>query len=288
MIIFKTITGLQKLLKDFLLQSKKIGFVPTMGALHEGHLSLLEISQKENDVTVCSIFINPSQFNNKKDFIKYPVTTENDIFLLEQKHTDIVFMPAQLEMNSINFHENKNFKLDGLDLVLEGLHRPGHFQGVCEVVEKLCKIVQPTFLYLGEKDFQQCMVLKKLINQLKLDIKIRTCPISRADSGLALSSRNMRLSDEGKIKAASIYKTLSYIKTHLNKYNWPSLKETSIKTLLSNGFERVDYFEMCSIHSLQILNEAPENKEVVILVAAFIEGVRLIDNLKVTANILTN
>ncbi len=288
MIIFKRITELQKLLKNYSSQGKKIGFVPTMGALHEGHLSLLEICQKENDVTVCSIFINPSQFNNKKDFIKYPVTTENDIFLLEKKHTDILFMPTQTEMNTINFHQKIAFNLDGIDSVLEGLYRPGHFQGVCEVVEKLCKIVQPTSLYLGEKDFQQCMVLKKLIKILQLDIDVRICPISRAESGLALSSRNMRLSEDGKSKAATIYKTLIYIKTHLTKKNWPELKDLSIKALLNNGFEKIDYLEMCDIDSLQILNEAPENKEVVILVAAFIEGVRLIDNIKTTANILTN
>lgn len=288
MIIFKRITELQKLLKNYSSQGKKIGFVPTMGALHEGHLSLLEICQKENDVTVCSIFINPSQFNNKKDFIKYPVTTENDIFLLEKKHTDILFMPTQTEMNTIHFHQKIAFNLDGIDSVLEGLYRPGHFQGVCEVVEKLCKIVQPTSLYLGEKDFQQCMVLKKLIKILQLDIDVRICPISRAESGLALSSRNMRLSEDGKSKAATIYKTLIYIKTHLTKKNWPELKDLSIKALLNNGFEKIDYLEMCDIDSLQILNEAPENKEVVILVAAFIEGVRLIDNIKTTANILTN
>lgn len=288
MIIFKRITELQKLLKNYSSQGKKIGFVPTMGALHEGHLSLLEICQKENDVTVCSIFINPSQFNNKKDFIKYPVTTENDIFLLEKKHTDILFMPTQTEMNTINFHQKIAFNLDGIDSVLEGLYRPGHFQGVCEVVEKLCKIVQPTSLYLGEKDFQQCMVLKKLIKILQLDIDVRICPISRDESGLALSSRNMRLSEDGKSKAATIYKTLIYIKTHLTKNNWPELKNLSIKTLLNNGFEKIDYLEMCDIDSLQILNEAPENKEVVILVAAFIEGVRLIDNIKTTDNILTN
>lgn len=288
MIIFKTITGLQKLLDNFSSQGKKIGFVPTMGALHEGHLSLLEICQKENDVTVCSIFINPSQFNNKKDFIKYPVTTENDIFLLEKKHTDILFMPTQTEMNTINLRNEITFNLDGIDMVLEGLYRPGHFQGVCEVVEKLCKIVQPTSLYLGEKDFQQCMVLKKLIKILQLDIDVKICPISRAESGLALSSRNMRLTEDGKSKAATIYKTLSYIKTHLTKNNWPELKDLTIKTLLNNGFEKIDYLEMCDTDSLQILNEAPENKEVVILVAAFIEGVRLIDNIKTTANILTN
>lgn len=288
MIIFKTIKGIQQLLNNLLLQGKKIGFVPTMGALHQGHLSLLETSREENDISVCSVFINPSQFNNQNDFNKYPVRTENDILLLEKNKADIVFMPTQAEMNALNFHEKVAFNLDGLDLVLEGLHRPGHFQGVCEVVEKLVKIVQPTSLYLGEKDYQQCMVLKKLINQLQLDIQIRTCPISRAESGLALSSRNMRLSSEGKIRAATIYQMLCFIKRNITKNSWPSLKESSVKMLLNNGFETVDYLEMCTIDSLQILHEAPENKEVIILVAAFIEGVRLIDNIKTTANILTN
>lgn len=288
MIIFKTIKGIQQLLNNFSLEGKKIGFVPTMGALHAGHLSLLETSRKENDISVCSIFINPSQFNNQNDFIKYPVRTENDILLLEKNQADIVFMPSQEEMNSLNFHEKVAFNLDGLDLVLEGSHRPGHFQGVCEVVEKLVKIVQPATLYLGEKDYQQCMVLKKLIRLLQLDIQIRTCPITRAESGLALSSRNMRLSAEGKIRAATIYKMLSFIKRNLTTNNWPALKESSMEMLLKNGFETVDYLEMCTIDSLQILDQARENQEVIILVAAFIEGVRLIDNIKTTAKILTN
>jgi len=288
MIIFKTIKGIQQLLNNFSLEGKKIGFVPTMGALHAGHLSLLETSRKENDISVCSIFINPSQFNNQNDFIKYPVRTENDILLLEKNQADIVFMPSQEEMNSLNFHEKVAFNLDGLDLVLEGSHRPGHFQGVCEVVEKLVKIVKPATLYLGEKDYQQCMVLKKLIRLLQLDIQIRTCPITRAESGLALSSRNMRLSAEGKIRAATIYKMLSFIKRNLTTNNWPALKESSMEMLLKNGFETVDYLEMCTIDSLQILDLARENQEVIILVAAFIEGVRLIDNIKTTAKILTN
>ncbi len=288
MIIFKTIAGLQNFLHDLRKHDQKIGFVPTMGALHEGHLSLLEISKKENDVSVCSIFINPSQFNNQNDFIKYPVRTENDILLLEKKYTDVLFMPAQAEMKTLNFQEGIAYNLQGLDTVLEGLHRPSHFQGVCEVVEKLLKIVAPTTLYLGEKDFQQCMVLKKLIDLIHIDIKIKICPISRAESGLALSSRNMRLSEDGKIKAATIYKTLSYIQTHLTKNNWPELKDLTIKTLLNSGFEKIDYLELCDIDSLQILIEVPENKEVVILIAAFIESVRLIDNIKTTDNILTN
>ena len=288
MIIFKTIKGIQQLLNNFSLEGKKIGFVPTMGALHAGHLSLLETSRKENDISVCSIFINPSQFNNQNDFIKYPVRTENDILLLEKNQADIVFMPSQEEMNSLNFHEKVAFNLDGLDLVLEGSHRPGHFQGVCEVVEKLVKIVKPATLYLGEKDYQQCMVLKKLIRLLQLDIQISTCPITRAESGLALSSRNMRLSAEGKIRAATIYKMLSFIKRNLTTNNWPALKESSMERLLKNGFETVDYLEMCTIDSLQILDQARENQEVIILVAAFIEGVRLIDNIKTTAKILTN
>ena len=288
MIIFKTISSLQNHLKLLSGQHAKIGFVPTMGALHEGHLSLLEFSKKENDVSVCSIFINPSQFNNQSDLIKYPVTTEQDIFLLEKNSTDIVFMPSLEEMNTLKFHSKGDFNLDGMDNILEGLHRPGHFKGVCEVVEKLLKIVQPTTLYLGEKDFQQCMVLKKLVRLLQLNVCVKTCPISRAASGLALSSRNLRLSEKGKVQAATIHKILSNIKAHLTINNWLQLKESSITELLNNGFEHVDYLEMCDMESLEILNNAPENNEVIILIAAFIENIRLIDNIKTSANILTN
>ncbi|MBS1731199.1 MAG: pantoate--beta-alanine ligase [Bacteroidetes bacterium] len=286
MIIYKTIEGLKNSLYKAKTQGKKIGFVPTMGALHTGHLSLLEISKKENDLTLCSIFINPSQFNNQDDFIKYPITTENDILLLEKISTDILFLPSLEEMNTLKSHAS--FNLDGMDQILEGLHRPGHFQGVCEIVEKLLRIIHPDFLYLGEKDFQQCLVLKKLITILQLDTKIKICPILRSPSGLALSSRNQRLSETGLLHAANIFKVLSNIKTQLTTGNWQTLKETSIKNLLNNGFEKVDYLEMCDTDSLQILDEAPEKREVVILIAAFIEGVRLIDNIKTTANILTN
>lgn len=288
MILFQTISPLKEKLLSLRFAGKKIGFVPTMGALHEGHLSLIEASKKENDYTVCSIFINRAQFNNVEDFLKYPVTKEQDIRMLANVKTDFVFMPAQDEMNHFTAYGTLAYDLNGIDSKLEGQYRPGHFQGVCQVVEKLLHIVKPDTLYLGQKDFQQCLILTLLIEQMNMPVKIRTCPIARTHAGLAMSSRNRRLSETGLKNAAILYKTLLDISNHLTENNWPEIQQKAIQKILANGFEKVDYLEICDTENLEILHNAPPDKEIVILLAAFIENVRLIDNLKTTANILTN
>lgn len=288
MIVFQTISLLKEKLLALRFAGKKIGFVPTMGALHEGHLSLIAASKKQNDFTVCSIFINKAQFNNEEDFIKYPVTKEQDILQLAMAGTEIIFMPSPEEMQRYTSYEPLQYDLQNIENVLEGKYRPGHFQGVCQVVEKLLHIIMPDTLYLGQKDFQQCLVLDMLVRQMNIPVQIQVCPIARTPDGLAMSSRNMRLSEDGRKKATTIFKVLTEIKTNLTDTNWAACQQKARQQLLDNGFEKVDYIEMCDPHTLEILTYAPAGKEVVLLVAAFIENIRLIDNMKTSASILTN
>ena len=175
-----------------------------MGALHNGHVSLISQSKKKTDITVCSIFVNHAQFNNPDDFEKYPSTIENDILLLEESGCDILFIPSEDEIYPDAASKNKHFELGYLEKVLEGEFRPGHFQGVCLVVERLLNIVEPDFLFLGQKDYQQCLVIKKLISLMQKNIKVIICPILREKNGLAMSSRNLRLNEEEKEFSISI------------------------------------------------------------------------------------
>jgi pantoate--beta-alanine ligase len=215
MILFKTIADLTVYLDNKRNTPCSIGFVPTMGALHAGHLSLVEHSKKNTNVTVCSIFINPTQFNDPNDFAKYPVTLEQDLLLLEKAGCDIVFLPAVTEMYPAGTTATRHFELGHLETILEGKYRPGHFQGVCQVVHRLLEIVQPTALFLGRKDYQQCMVIKKLIGLAEWNISLDIIPTLREASGLALSSRNLRLPEDNRRSASVIYRSRLYIKKTL-------------------------------------------------------------------------
>src|SRR6476660_2225904 len=223
MIIFKKGLPLQNRLKQLKNINKKIGFVPTMGALHNGHLALIEQSKSPDTTTVCSIFVNPTQFNDKKDFEKYPVTIENDIYLLEKASTDILFIPAVDEIYPDGLATNFSYDLGYLETMLEGFYRPGHFQGVCRVMHKLLNIVQPDDLFMGQKDYQQCMVIKKLIESYNLKAYLNVVPTQRENSGLAMSSRNLLLSDAAKQKATTIYNALNFIKDNLSNIPLPRL-----------------------------------------------------------------
>jgi len=278
MIIFKKGLPLQNRLKQLKNINKKIGFVPTMGALHNGHLALIEQSKSPDTTTVCSIFVNPTQFNDKKDFEKYPVTIENDIYLLEKANTDILFIPAVDEIYPDGLATNFSYDLGYLETMLEGFYRPGHFQGVCRVMHKLLNIVQPDDLFMGQKDYQQCMVIKRLIELYKIPTQLHLVPTRREDSGLAMSSRNVRLSDEAKQKASAIFKALSFIKNNISSLSIDQLKEKATAIILDAGFEKIDYIEICDADSLMPLNKFQQTK-MVALAAAFIEGVRLIDNM---------
>ncbi len=294
MILFKKAVDLCKWLD---IQQKKenfVGFTPTMGALHRGHISLVEMSKKENQVTVCSIFVNPSQFNDPKDFEKYPVTLENDISLLEAAGCDVLFLPSVKEMYPEARMDNmsvrdvkpgKHYDIGYLEKVLEGKFRPGHFQGVCIVMHRFLEIIHPDNLYLGQKDYQQCMVIRKLIELINPEykIKVNIRPTLRETDGLAMSSRNMRLNEDERKTATAIYSCLEMIKDNLEKESLSALKKKATTLLKAAGF-RIDYIEIVDANTLSIINDPVttrwfRKKKIVALVAAFLNEVRLIDNI---------
>jgi pantoate--beta-alanine ligase len=277
MIIFKNSDRLSQYLIAQKNDGKSVGFVPTMGALHPGHLALVKTAQKENDLVACSIFINPTQFNNPDDFTHYPVTVEKDLELLIEAGADVVFMPSVEEIYPPGYVK-KQYDLGDIETVLEGHYRPGHFQGVCQVVDRLLALLQPNQLYLGQKDFQQCMVIKRLVQLTGLEekINIRIIPTFREPDGLAMSSRNLRLNPEQRQKAPSLYRELNDIKEHLHTASFGRLKSTAKEHLEKNGF-LVDYIE---IANQQDLSPATTNSTpLVALVAASLGNIRLIDNL---------
>jgi len=277
MVIFKNAGQVVDFLSGLKKKDKGLGFVPTMGALHNGHISLIQTSKEQNDVTVCSIFINPAQFNNPEDFKRYPVTLEKDIELLIQSGCDLLFLPSAEQIYPPGY-QKKIYPLGNIETILEGLYRPGHFQGVCEVMDRLLEIIQPHRLYLGQKDYQQCMVVRRLIelsgkqNQIELVVE----PTIREEDGLAMSSRNLRLSEEERAKAPVINKTLSYIKDNLGQLPLKTLRNSAKTRLESEGFI-VDYVEIADAYTLETFRG--QSKKLVALVAASINNVRLIDNM---------
>jgi pantoate--beta-alanine ligase len=280
MVLFKKAADLCKWLDD---QGKKpihIGFVPTMGALHAGHISLIELSKKKSHTTVCSIFVNPTQFNDGKDFVKYPVTLEKDISQLESAGCDVLFLPSVKEIYPNGLKQSRYYDLGFLETVLEGKFRPGHFQGVCDVVHRLLDIVDPDILYLGQKDYQQCMVITRLIEIIKKDkkIKIFVCPTLRESDGLAMSSRNMRLNEQERKKAAKIFLCLQLVKRKIVPGNLSALKAEGQSLLVEAGF-KVDYFEIADAKDLSIVTTWDRKQKLVVIVAAFLNEVRLIDNM---------
>ena len=277
MVIFKNAGQVVDFLSGLKKKDKGLGFVPTMGALHNGHISLIQTSKEQNDVTVCSIFINPAQFNNPEDFKRYPVTLEKDIELLIQSGCDLLFLPSAEQIYPPGY-QKKIYPLGNIETILEGLYRPGHFQGVCEVMDRLLEIIQPHRLYLGQKDYQQCMVVRRLIelsgkqNQIELVVE----PTIREEDGLAMSSRNLRLSKEDRAKAPVINKILNYIKDNLGQLPLKTLRNSARTRLECEGFI-VDYVEIADAHTLETFRG--QSKKLVALVAASINNVRLIDNM---------
>jgi pantoate--beta-alanine ligase len=248
-----------------------------MGALHAGHISLIEECKRENAVTVCSIFVNPTQFNNPADFEKYPITIESDIDKLEAAGCDILFLPSVTEIYPPGMSKS-HYDLGYLETVLEGHYRPGHFQGVCMVVDRLLSIVQPTMLYLGQKDYQQCMVISKLVALKNFDTTIRISATIRETDGLAMSSRNVRLNEQERKQALNIYAAMNMIKNEMVPGKLQALKEKATRFLTEHGF-KVDYVDIANAKNLALLEEWDGRQKVVVLVAAYLQEVRLIDNL---------
>lgn len=276
--IFRTKQDLQHELAGIRQQNQVITLVPTMGALHEGHLSLINYAKPLTDITVCSIFVNPTQFNDPKDLEKYPRPIENDIALLESVGCDILFMPTVEEMYPENDPE-WHIDLGNLDQIWEGEHRPGHFQGVTQIVFKLFDLVKPNQACFGQKDFQQVMVIQRMIDIKKLDIKLLICPIIRSEEGLALSSRNARLSEEGKENALTIITALRFIKDNLEQESVAELLDGAKEILASNPAVELEYLSICETSTLAPVDNIETGKDYVALIAAWVEKVRLIDNI---------
>ena len=277
--IFNTQNALRDYLKTPRNAHKKIALVPTMGALHEGHMSLMSEAKKHADIVVCSIFVNPTQFNDPKDLEKYPRPIEHDIQLLEAQGCDVLFLPSVEEMYP-DHSEQWHIDLGRLDEIWEGAQRPGHFQGVTQIVYKLFKLVNPDIACFGQKDFQQVMVIQKMLDIKSLDIEIIICPIIRSEQGLALSSRNARLSMEGKEKALILFSTLTAIKKAFNEHvTIPKLQLMAEEMIAQEEEMKLEYFAICETRTLEKAEYVENGKQYVAHVVAWIEGVRLIDNM---------
>lgn len=278
MIIFKHSDSLMHYLDSHKNGDTTVGFVPTMGALHDGHLSLLEQSKKDTAITVCSIFINPTQFNDLKDYEKYPVSIEEDINKVESLDTDILFLPGAMELYPHGTKELEKYELGYLESVLEGKFRPGHFQGVCQVMSRFLKIIKPGRLFMGQKDYQQSLVVQKLINAIRSDTTLLVCPTRREAGGLAMSSRNVRLPKQERKKAGTIYQSLMLIKQDLQPGDLSDLKQKATALLVHEGFT-IDYVEIADAHTLELASSWDGKQEIVALIAAYLKDVRLIDNM---------
>lgn len=277
MLIFKTVKDLQKYINTLKKNGQSIGFVPTMGALHHGHLSLIQASKETTDVTVCSIFVNPTQFNDAKDLEKYPRTTERDVELLNTVKTDIVFLPSVEAVYPQDVETSVNLDFGTLDQLMEGEHRPGHFAGVAQVVKRLLDIVLPDKLFMGQKDYQQFCICRNMIEQFDLPVEIVMCPIIREDNGLAMSSRNMRLSEVEKSIATNIHRVLIATKLNFDKVKISELKTNAMFALNNIPEFRLDYFEIADGKTL--LPATEKSDSIVACTAVFLGDVRLIDNM---------
>lgn len=258
---------------------KRIGLVPTMGALHEGHLTLVRRAKDITDCIVVSIFVNPRQFNNQQDLATYPRTIENDLLLLEQEGVQYVFLPEDDDIYD-DIENERSFDFGMLDKVMEGTQRPGHFEGVAQIVSRLFDIVQPDCAFFGEKDFQQLAIIRKMVKDYDYPVRIIPVPIVREPSGLALSSRNQRLTEEQKTEASQIFKTLKQAKK--NKRNGASIPETKdyvVQTLNRVPSLEVEYFAIVDAETLQEVNNWEEASECIGCIACYCGSVRLIDNI---------
>jgi len=279
MLIFKKQVDLAAHLKAIASPKTTIGFVPTMGALHAGHLSLLAESFKNNDITVISIFVNPTQFNNPDDLEKYPRTLEADLEKIESVSANIlVFTPSVSDIYEGNT-KSTHFKFGGLENQMEGKFRPGHFDGVGTIVKRLFEIVQPTNAYFGEKDFQQLQIIKKMVTQINMPVNVVACPIYRAESGLAMSSRNERLSVEEKEEAAQIYKVLLSARFQFKVKSAKEVSNWVQKTIGKNPDFKLEYFEIAEEESLLSCRRKNKNKKYRAFIAVFLNNVRLIDTI---------
>lgn len=277
MLVFAKIKSIQQKIRS-LKKGTSIGFVPTMGALHKGHLSLIKQAKKENDIVVVSIFVNPTQFDKQEDLVNYPKTIDNDLSLLKSVYCDIVFTPSSEEIYSNNII-SQLFNFDGLEHQMEGKFRDGHFNGVGTIVKRLFEIVTPTKSYFGEKDFQQLQIIRKMVEKHQIPTKIIGCEIYREDDGLAMSSRNNRLTKEHREVAPFIYKTLKKVKKEFGIKN-----ALEVITWVENEFKNqplleLEYFEIADEETLQPIKNKDPKQKYRAFIAVFADKIRLIDNI---------
>ncbi|GAB7089168.1 pantoate--beta-alanine ligase [Marinifilum fragile] len=275
--IVKLVAETKAKISKFIEEGKSIGFVPTMGALHDGHLSLTAESVKENDITVVSIFVNPTQFNNPNDLKTYPRCVEQDLEKLSKYNPDLIFIPEVEEMYPEP--DTRVFDFGHLDNVMEGKNRPGHFNGVAQVVSKLFDIVTPHKAYFGQKDFQQVAVIKQMVKDLKLNVKIVPCPIIREEDGLAMSSRNLLLTEDQRKNASKISETLFKACNLAADLSVNELKDWVVDEINKNPYLSVEYFEIVDDTYLQPIKSWDENKVKVGCITVQVGKIRLIDNI---------
>ncbi|MBL0104202.1 MAG: pantoate--beta-alanine ligase [Bacteroidetes bacterium] len=280
--IFETIDQITRFLSEKRASGERIGFVPTMGALHDGHLSLIRLAKADCDLVVSSIFVNPTQFNNPEDLKNYPRMPESDSQMLAEVGTDVLFSPAVSEMYAEGFGTLQDVDLGGLEKVMEGAHRPGHFKGVVQVVSKLFDIVQPHVAYFGEKDYQQLAVIRRMTEQLGYNIEIVGCPTIRESDGLAMSSRNLRLSAEERKVAVKISEALKYIQTNWKKKSPEQLIAEATQQLESTGILKPEYIEIADAKDLHEVRDSNYSKPMRAFAAVFCGPVRLIDNISIS------
>lgn len=276
MIKLNTSNELEKFIAEKRRLGKTIGFVPTMGALHQGHLALIQAAKSECDVTVCSVFVNPTQFNNPSDLEKYPRDIETDAALLESVDCDILYTPDVETVYPVGAKKFNAPHVGDMLEILEGEHRPGHFQGVMQVVSLLLDQVNPTHLFMGLKDFQQFAICSKMVELQERPVQMRGIPTVREKNGLAMSSRNKRLSEEAKANAGVIYESLKMVKDHLADYSIQELRTQAINKLSTLKESKLEYFE---IVSQKTLKPSTKKTELIALCAVWVEDVRVIDNM---------
>ena len=280
--VVKTISELKSLISGFKNEGKVVGLVPTMGALHAGHKSLVDCARKENDIVVVSVFVNPTQFNNKQDLATYPRTEAADCRLLEAAGADVVFMPSVEEVYPEP--DTRVFDLGAVAEVMEGAHRPGHFNGVAQIVSKLFVMVNPDRAYFGEKDFQQIAVIRKMVELEGFKLEIVACPIKREDDGLALSSRNVRLTAEQRMLAPNIFRILKESRNFASTHTVEETIAYVTDSLNALPQMEVEYYEIVDGSTMQPVRSWDASSHIVGCITVYCGEVRLIDNIAYTAN----
>lgn len=280
MLIFTKVSEISAYLQQARSASQSIGFVPTMGALHKGHVSLIELSKEACDLSICSIFVNPTQFNDPKDLERYPRMPAKDIVLLEQVNCDVLFLPTVEEIYPTP--KTEIFDFGFLDTTLEGQFRPGHFNGVAQVVKRFFEIIEPDKAFFGSKDYQQVMIVKSLVKQMHSSIEIVSCPILREADGVAMSSRNALLNSEERQLAARIPEVMQAADQIIKEKGVDAAKVFVNDIIEKTTLMKLEYYEVCEADSLKIVDSVTKDKSYVAVIACFVGRIRLLDNLPVS------